>query len=88
MELTLRDAIVSGVSEVVEPLVRGRSPLRFEARDPRQGSGSRGRGRSHNRRELEARRHGDSGSRGRGNSHGRREEVEVGLIFSRLYILI
>lgn len=65
---------------MVEPVVRGRSPFRFEARDPRHGSGSRGRGRSQNRRELEARRRGDSGSRGRGNSHGRREEIDVRLV--------
>ncbi|OCB88985.1 hypothetical protein A7U60_g3792 [Sanghuangporus baumii] len=71
--------------QAIEPLLRGRSPIRVFARDSRHGdSGSRGR--SHASRDFEARRHGsgsrgrslvrmtkrrrgDSGSRGRSNAH-------------------
>ncbi|KAH9887676.1 hypothetical protein C8Q73DRAFT_668689 [Cubamyces lactineus] len=54
--------------------VRGRSPVRVLARDPRHGSGSRGRSgsRSATAKTIEARRHG-SGSRGRGDSRDRRD---------------
>ena len=54
--------------------VRGRSPVRVLARDPRHGSGSRGRSgsRSATVKTIEARRHG-SGSRGRGDSRDRRD---------------
>ncbi|KAI9059063.1 hypothetical protein FKP32DRAFT_1680185 [Trametes sanguinea] len=71
-------AFSKGVTDAAFDLpFRGRSPFPVLARDPRHGSGSRGRGDSKGRRgELEARRHG-SGSRGRGDSRTRRSELEA-----------
>ncbi|KAI8984841.1 hypothetical protein BD414DRAFT_547249 [Trametes punicea] len=78
-----RGADVVSTKGVVQPglnlPVRGRSPVRVLGRDPRHGSGSRGRSgsRSANLRAIEARRHG-SGSRGRSASRLSRPRRQSG----------